>query len=1017
MDSFIQKNAPTITHLLPNQYNNPGLPGTWSESEDSAPFTPKNQVREYQRKEILLAVAEGRLGLRVIKPEQERTYLSQKHKKPRPVCFIQHGIPIKARDSNKNVLGILNPDVLAVYKANAATNSLIDPRKDLDELAIKCLGSIDQIQKKVREEAERKWDVYPGFTSGHLQPDGTFTLPKLKGHDECGAKALIPYPELLTTGYDQTQIKCYCITKKNAIRNLTDILKEKHSLENTLGIDPLPLVIYCQHSGSVEVCFDEELEGDQLKHNEPHLDELAMFYDIDPHVLRGMLNMLPMPLKAESLNKITLDAKPIITGALNDLIEMVTNPACYNPERLQLIRDSGVSLNRYFFFQENYTTLIDLFIEYQRKQFYDEYYYQGKKSKSAGNDSDSKSKAGLLFHELIQGGITNINTNRLKLGFTPSYLCNFLAATIAPELTTDFYKFMVHPVDFPAIKVEFDRTCRERHEELDDYLYYALRRPFFYETMFTFFKGHLLALFYYGAVPNKQMLDAARQEVSIFSGKIKRRALGSYSIDEYFEWVQKLYRRREKESFYQSWPAQVEHAQETIAQLRASLNLQAEPTLLPAIAVDHSELQFVMDAFSKPPVLANAKDNEETILKILQHYYRRPGPERVLISLHHDSLPAVWKPKHSCSHALRARNNALWYMELLEKFRLLHCTEDEKTLLALAAIYHDAAAEDVGKDHEEKRSAQYFKRDLTGQYPQVLLDDIALALESKENDSNDDCLSATTRSYLRILRFADRMDIIRCTGVENNFPGLTADNPDHSEFNAGLLDLPPKSGKFSADPETKSWFQRHLEAAMHGAADLAQVTGHLPYDHRPDPYAQSYQLTPDAKNLTGQFECTTWPMGRMDRFIDDNVRRTIARLAGIHTCSDPAHKKCRADTQQGITRGIHNSWHDLQQIEIPDCMTRLEKMQCEYDMGVLSKATREAIAAEVRRLESRGILMNLGTLTQETLRSRPAKRKLTMRGLNVVTEKRLRGYDEADNPRLAQMLVPSTSFADIPNMD
>ena len=29
-----------------------------------------------------------------------------------------------------------------------------------------------------------------------------------------------------------------------------------------------------------------------------------------------------------------------------------------------------------------------------------------------------------------------------------------------------------------------------------------------------------------------------------------------------------------------------------------------------------------------------------------------------------------------------------------------------------------------------------------------------------------------------------------------------------------------------------------------------------------------------------------------------------------------------------------------------------------------------------------------------------------MRGLDVVSEKRLRGYDDADNPRFAQMLVP-----------
>ena len=106
------------------------------------------------------------------------------------------------------MIGILNPEVLAVYKTNATTCSLTNPRKALDELKIKCLGDIRQVQQKVREEVEQKWDVYPDFTSGHLQPDGTFTLPKLKGHDKCGAKALIPYPELLTTGYDQTQIKC-----------------------------------------------------------------------------------------------------------------------------------------------------------------------------------------------------------------------------------------------------------------------------------------------------------------------------------------------------------------------------------------------------------------------------------------------------------------------------------------------------------------------------------------------------------------------------------------------------------------------------------------------------------------------------------------------------------------------------------------------------------------------------------------------------------------------------------------
>ncbi|WP_422408985.1 MULTISPECIES: hypothetical protein [unclassified Endozoicomonas] len=58
--------------------------------------------------------------------------------------------------------------------------------------------------------------------------------------------------------------------------------------------------------------------------------------------------------------------------------------------------------------------------------------------------------------------------------------------------------------------------------------------------------------------------------------------------------------------------------------------------------------------FRVPPVLPNAMDNEETILRILQHYHRRPGPERVIQCLGSETFPGVWKPDHNCSHVLRA---------------------------------------------------------------------------------------------------------------------------------------------------------------------------------------------------------------------------------------------------------------------------------------------------------------------------------------------------------------------------
>lgn len=1010
MGPSIQKNAPNTIHLLPNQPNSPDFSGKWSDSEDSAFFIPKDQLREHQRKEILLAVTQGRLGLRKIDLDNERTYLDQKNKEPRPVCFIQYGIPIKLILARNNILGILNPKVLAVYKANAKTRDLVNSGKALDELDIKCHADTHQIQNKVIEEAERQWNVYSNFTSGHLQPDGTFTSPKLKQYPEGCYPELLPYPEFLTTGYDKSQIKCYCITKTNAVKNITDILAEKHTLENTLGIDSLPLAVYCEQSGSMEVYFDEELEGNQLAHNEKCLDDIAKLHNMNRSVFREILNMLPMTLKSQIINETELTVRPPLPPALLELIAMVSNPACYNHERLKAIKDSGLSFNEHFCFKDECTSLFELFVERQRRQFEDENYSFGKSDTSADKNSNTKSEQ--LFYDLISSGATNIRKKHLYKDFcrTPPHLCNYFTAVLPPSSLIEFWEFMIHPIDFPAIKVEIDRVCRNSHDELADFLNLALRRPFSHEKKYIFFMNHFLSLFYYGAAPSKDLLDAVRQEIINYSGEIQRIALGNSSLDDYIEWVRELYLHREQDPFYQSWPAQLEEAKLAIAQLKATLDLQA--SLIPSPsqqAYDRSELGFVVDAFSKPLVLANARDDEESILRILQHYYRRPGPERVLRSLHRESLPTVWKPAHACSHVLRVRNNVLWYLELLEKFQILNCTEDEKTLLALAAIYHDAAAEDVDKEHEEKRSAEYFKRDLIGQYPQPLLDDVALALEGKQNRSDDDSMPATIRGYLRVLRFADRLDIIRCIGVEKNFPGLATPNPDLSTFNGSQLDFPPELSEFTADPEKKSLFQRHLEAAMHGAADLAQVTGHLFYDHRPDPYVHSYQLTTEGKNLTEQFERTSTPVEKMDKYVNENARRKIARLAGILTCTDPNHKTCGTDTRQGITRGIHNSWYDLQQVRIPDCMTRLEKMQSEYDMGVLSKETRQAIAAEVQRLKSRGIPMNLGTLTQDTLRSDLAKKKLEERGLSVITEKRLRGYDGMCNPRFGEVLVPKTT--------
>ncbi|WP_422413892.1 hypothetical protein, partial [Endozoicomonas sp. ALB122] len=449
-------------------------------------------------------------------------------------------------------------------------------------------------------------------------------------------------------------------------------------------------------------------------------------------------------------------------------------------------------------------------------------------------------------------------------------------------------------------------------------------------------------------------------------------------------------------------------AQQDIKDLRQSLGLDDSHNLATPLATETpAALKFVVDAFSTAPVLPDlVGDNEKTILKVLQHYYRRPGPERVIQSLGMQTMPTVWKPLHSCSHVLRARNNGLWYMELLEKFQQCSLRPDEKELLSLAIIYHDAAAEDVDKSVEESSSADYFKRDLAGHYPEKLLADMAKAIVSKENDvkgKEEQNLPDAVRWYLRILRFADRMDVIRGCGVGADFPRLTVTRP--LGFNATRLDLPSHlTSEFSSWSCNKSEFQRHLEAAMHGAADLARITGQL-LDQRKKNYTQVYGLDDNGAKISENFEWTTEPVKRMDQFIDDNVRRKIAQAAGIIVCSDPNHQACKADQNKGITYGIHNSWYDLGQVKLPAGMTLLEKMQYEHDPSLLSQTTQQAMAQEVQRLKSEGIRMNPGTLTQETLYSEEAQKVLRERGIVVVSEKR--PYFNNDGfPRKRKMLVP-----------
>ncbi|MBO9484199.1 hypothetical protein [Salinisphaera sp. G21_0] len=969
--------------------------------------------REDERKALLWAAQSGCLAIRQIESAEEANFFKG-YGTPKSFTLAQQGMTRrKWADQQKWVVGIVDPDCLYVYKKEADTWRL-EQGVAADKLGVKLLPDLPSLAEKDEEIQQRAWwDVYPRSTpdtSGHLGPNGKFSLPKPKPYKYNAPKSVstnfndpVPRSEIVVTPCGTANIKCFFVERDTA-RNISDILRQKRRCEQALGL-PLPLVVFCRHTGSVEVCYDDELASEHLTIIEDSLDVFASSRRIPSGEIRRRMNLLPMPLQAQALSS-GLSIPPDDQPKWQQAIQLVSHPCDDNYRELLALKASGLSIHRCFFHEGNITSLLDMLLTSESLRY------------TEAHDRVTEfrvDKVAPLLRLLLKIGAipTALSWSLIRqMGeqnqlLMPPDLFNYMLAAFAP------FKFLTlkNLWNIPLTSVtrcsgsiiEFDRICQDFNDQQRQHCLKEelsrnrlLQRP----TLDTL-QSHLLALFHYGAVPDEEVMDTVKRDLTYFDDNT--RLIDNLSVPGFIEWVGDLWMNREAHTLFQNWPAHVEEARQQLAKLKQSLDLPVDP-----FASVTPVLQFMVDAFSKPPVLPeNVGDNEDTIFKVLQHYYRRPGPERVIASLRNSS-PVTWKEHHSCSHVLRARNNGLWYMELLEKCKVHSFTPIEKRLLPLAIIYQDAAYKDVDESAVKTKSADYFKRDLAGHYPEKLLNDMALAMVSMKTRAEDKAvqnLSEPVRRYLRVLRFAVHINQIRYSGVRPFFPALAV--APHKVPKAEYLGLPTQlANDFSSEPDHQTEFQRHLEAAMHGAADLMQLqVANCPSDKRENPYTQVYGLVPDGKKITIQFDRTTKPVEIMDRFINDKVRRKLAREAGIITCSDPDHQNCRADLSKGVTYGIHNSWYDLRQVKVPAEMTRLEKMQYEHDPSLLSPATQQALAEEVQRLKSAGIRMNTGTLTQETLASKDALKVLEDRGIAVVSEKR--PYVANDGlPGEWEMLVP-----------
>ena len=358
------------------------------------------------------------------------------------------------------------------------------------------------------------------------------------------------------------------------------------------------------------------------------------------------------------------------------------------------------------------------------------------------------------------------------------------------------------------LATHFRKSEKELQSALKEHLLLPVQNPPDLEK--PEYKEFLMYLYFYGAEPEPLKADILNRlsEYKVKHAHGYKELYGDADPETVFSEILLEWSAREQNESYQGWPGRLVKARENMQVLQEYYGEEIDPCCEDTAdsALLEKTFGFLVDAYKKPLVFHDTSKTEKTVLQLLQHYYRRPGYQRVVASL--GLKPAVvTKANYGCNYALRAHNNVLWYIELLEQSGLEYFSEEEKQLLPCAAIYLNAATGDVDHASEAVCGAEYFRRDLAPFFSSELVSDIAAAIEHKEDDvqQRDNKVQEKVRLYLRVLRFADRMDSVRCSTVSSGFPAWS-ENLEGESFNPALLDLLLPKRSFVFDPKRENTF-------------------------------------------------------------------------------------------------------------------------------------------------------------------------------------------------------------------
>ena len=932
----------------------------------------------------------GYLLYRLIFGCKEFEYLNSELSPPRPASLV-HG-SMRLVCSGKKILPgedihiflIFNTKTLYSFKRDIWSSEEFDP----DNLISKCHPDRQSLLNKLIELEARKCNLYKPWTSGHLNPDGTYSLQKLKDHSD---PRVPKHSELIMDSYTKNDIVAY-VVRTTDDREMSTIFQEKINYENNLRLGKkLPLVIYDESTGGFEVFIEKNINSvlEQIINNEKKLPFISKLLNIDNNTLNESIKLLPFTNQFNILSRINFD----------DLINLMHHPAqniyslrdqlysfitkvdeTANVELLRELISYGANINQIFLHGGKFSFVADILLSLEIDRT--------TKQKNLDNIFFQRLE---LFTELLTCGGTFLGealNSRFFNSKAYPYFLNVCVDFGIPLNNIECSYLLISANDqdaeFGNIIALNQKMQAKTFDEIQHELLSFFELPEKMIKTSSQYEAGLLILFAYGANPNlikNQIFKTVffRQGDSFYKKAFDDEISQNTIIDKIID----LWANRENEPLYINWFEKVCKATQNMHSERQFLGISdaklAESQEKYTYYQSKINTDFLITEFNQPPYLNDVRDINQTMNTLLVHYYKRYFIDKIHDSIKAKSSYTLWQPPHYLVKTLRCYNTVSWFSELLQIFKLLSLTAEEINLIKLATLYFDLTYGDCEKQKNNIQAAIHFKRDLKDNFSHELLDKItSVMLDNKDDPQNE-----KGYVYRNILLFAQLLDARCCMGATDNiYNNNNSVNTCFQNIIHGLAKYLDKTSIVTSD-----LFVSSLVAAIDFSIDIIEVTGNNISDYRNKGcYFSRNDLLKSgySDNIQALFRQQDNSIKLFYNILADMSRRAIAHEVGIYTCYTQNHERCNPDIFEGITHGIHSSM-ELSQVNLPSEMSHLEQALYKDKPEFIREEIMLEILQEQQRLISEGIKIQ-GTLTQATLASDKGRASLYKRGIIVDKE-------------------------------